>query len=103
VEALVEAQLLARAQHYRLERGPQIDLHLAALREDVDGAVLVGGQVNTVGRRRRAELVDLFLERRDLLARVGQRLDESLPVRVGLRSMPERRATLRRIVICLVV
>ena len=62
----------------RLDRGVQVDLHLAALRQDVDRAVLVGREVDPVRRRRRAELVHLFLQRGDLLARLVERVDELL-------------------------
>jgi hypothetical protein len=54
----------------------QVDLHLAALRQDVDGAVLVGRQVDPVGGGRGAELVHLFLQRGDLLARLVERVDQ---------------------------
>jgi len=62
-EAFVEDELLAGLRVFGLDGGMQVDLHLAALREDGDGAVLVGGQIDAVGRGRGAELVDLFLER----------------------------------------
>src|SRR5262249_37006600 len=78
VEAFVENELLTGLEHLGLERGMEVDLHLAALREDGDGVVLVGGEVDAVGRGRGAELVDLFLERRDLLARLVERVHELL-------------------------
>src|SRR5439155_143770 len=41
VEAFVEDELLAGLERLGLDRGMQVDLHLAALREDGDGVVLV--------------------------------------------------------------
>src|SRR5437667_198816 len=72
----------------------EVDLHLAALGEDGDGAVLVGGQVDAVGRGRGAELVDLFLERRDLLARLVERVHELLVLIERLHELPVRLAEL---------
>ena len=48
------------------------DPQLAAAGEDVDRAVVVGGQEDAVARRRLAEPVDLLLERDELLAGVAQ-------------------------------
>src|SRR5438309_8605403 len=73
VEAFVEDELLAGLERLGLDRGMQVDLHLAALREDGYGVVLVDGEIDAVGRGRGAELVDLFLERGDLLAGLVQR------------------------------
>ncbi len=78
VEALVQDQLLTGLDVFRLDRGVQVDLHLAALRQDVDRAVLVDREVDPVGRGGRAELVHLFLQRGDLLARLVERVDELL-------------------------
>ena len=78
VQPLVQDQLLAGLDVLRLDRGVQVDLHLAALRQDVDGAVLVDREVDAVGRGRRAELVDLLAQRGDLLARLVERVDELL-------------------------
>ncbi len=85
VEALVEDELLTGLEHLGLEGGVEVDLHLAALGEDGDGVVLVGGQIHAVRRGRGAELVDLFLERGDLLTRFLQRgyQDFVLIVRLG--------------------
>src|SRR5438552_7052653 len=90
VEAFVEDELLAGLEHLGLDRGMQVDLHLAALREDGDGAVLVGGEIDAVGRGRSAELVDLFLERGDLLARLVERVDELLVLVERLHELPIR-------------
>src|SRR5713226_1672864 len=76
VEALVEDELLAGLEGVGLEGGVQVDLHLAALRKDVDRTVRVGRQIHAVRRGRRAELVHLFLQRRDLLARLVERVHE---------------------------
>src|SRR5438093_13426935 len=78
VEALDEDVLLAGLEGLRFDRGVEVDRDLADLGEDGDGAVLVGGQVDAVRRGRRAELVDLFLERRDLLAGLVERIHELL-------------------------
>src|SRR5258705_1783849 len=84
VEAFVEDELLAGLEHLGLERGVEVDLHLATLGEDGNGAVLVGGEIDAVRRGRGAELVDLFLERGDLLARFLQRRHENLVLIVRL-------------------
>src|SRR5437879_3106533 len=49
---------------------------LPSLRQHVDGPVLVHGEVHAVRGGRRAELVHLFLQRGDLLARLVERIDE---------------------------
>ena len=84
VEAFVEDELLTGLEHLGLERGMQVDLHLAALGEDGDGAVLVGGEIHAVRRGRGTELVDLFLEGRDLLASLVQGRDQDLVLIVRL-------------------
>src|SRR5881397_1555197 len=68
VEPLVQDQLLPGLERLGLDRWVEVHLDLPTLREDVDGPVLVGGEVDAVRRGRRAELVHLFLERGDLLA-----------------------------------
>ncbi len=88
VQPLVQDQLLAGLEVVRLERGVQVHLHLAALRQDVDGAVFVVREEDAVGRRRRAELVDLLAERRDLLARLVERVDELLVLVERLHELP---------------
>src|SRR6266446_1469170 len=90
VEALVEDELLAGLQVFGLDRGMEVDLHLAALGEDRDGVVLVGGEIHAVGRGRGAELVDLFLERGDLLARLVERVDELLVLIERLNELTVR-------------
>src|SRR5262245_39444602 len=62
----------------------KVDLHLAALRENRDGVVLVRGEIDAVRRGRRAELVDLRLERGDLITRLVQRSDQDLVLIVRL-------------------
>src|SRR3989454_1070298 len=84
VEAFVEDELLAGLERLGLDRGMEVDLHLAALREDGDGVVLVGGEIDAVRRGRGAELVDLFLERSDLLTRLVQRRDQDFVLVVRL-------------------
>ena len=65
----------------------QVDLDLAPLRQHVDGAVLVHGEIDTVRGRRRAELVHLFLQRGDLLPRLVQRIDELFVLVEGLHEL----------------
>src|SRR5207245_7319409 len=76
----------------QLTAGVEIDLHLTALGEDGDSVVLVGGKVDAIGRGRRAQLVDLFLERGDLLARLVERIDELLVLVERLDQLPPRAA-----------
>ncbi len=66
----------------------EVDLHLPALRKDVDRPVLVGREVHPVGRGRRAELVHLFLERGDLLPRLVEGVDQLLVLVEGLDELP---------------
>ena len=54
----------------------QPDPPLAAVRQNVDGVVLVRREVHTVAERRRAPLVDLDAQRRDLVARIVQSLQQ---------------------------
>jgi len=72
VERLVQSQLLSRPQGLGLDGGVQPDLHLATVRQDIDGVVRVCRQVYPVAGRRRAQLVDLFPERRDLVTRFAE-------------------------------
>jgi len=81
---------LAGLEHLGLERGMEVDLHLAALREDRDGVVLVGGEIHAVCRGRGAELVDLFLERCDLLTRLVERVHELLVLIERLHELAVR-------------
>src|SRR3990170_1537046 len=78
VQPLVQDQLLAGPERLGLDGRVEVDLHLAALRQDVDGAVLVDREVDAVRRGRRAELVDLLLEGGDLLPRLVEGVDELL-------------------------
>src|SRR5215813_5772511 len=58
----------------------QSDPDLPTLRQHVDGLVVVGGEVDAVGGRWGGKLVDLLTQRRDLLARVVECLQEPLVV-----------------------
>ena len=78
VERLVEHDLAAPHQLVGVELGVDRDAHLAAAREDVDGAVVVAGQQRAVGRRGLGELVDLFAQGGDVVARLSQRVGELL-------------------------
>ena len=66
-----------------MERYP----HLAAAREHVDGAVVVGLEEGAVGRRRLGELVDLLAQRRDVLACLAQGVGEFLVLRHRLGQL----------------
>ena len=72
VERLVEHDLLAALEALDVDLGVHRDPHLAAGAEDVDGAVVVGAEEGAVGRRRHRELLDLFAQRGDVLARLAQ-------------------------------
>src|SRR5439155_513304 len=52
VEPLVQDQLLPGLERLGLDRWVEVHLDLPTLREDVDGPVLVGGEVDAVRRRR---------------------------------------------------
>ena len=55
--------------------------------EDVDGAVVVGAEEGAVRRRRHRELLDLFAERGDVLARLAQGGREAFVLRDGLGEL----------------
>src|SRR3989454_3241531 len=78
VECFVEKQFLARPQRLDVDRLMERRLQLATLVDDIDRGVLIRRQVDAVGRRRRAELVDLALERADLLTRLAERVQQLL-------------------------
>ena len=78
VERLVEHDLAAPHELVGVELGVDRDAHLAAARVDVDRAVVVAGQQRAVGRRRLGELVDLFAQGGDVLARLAQGVGELL-------------------------
>ena len=65
----------------------QRDPHLAAGGEDVDGAVVVRREERAVRRRRHRELLDLFAQRADVLARLAQRRRELLVLGDGLGEL----------------
>ncbi len=72
VERLVERDLLAAIHGVDVDLGVHRDPHLAAGGEDVDGAVVVGAEEGAVGRRRHRELLHLFPEGGDVLARLAE-------------------------------
>ena len=78
VEPFVQYQFLAGLERVGLDGGVQIHLHLAPLRQHIDGRVLVDREVDPVRGRRRAQLVDFFLQRGDLLPRLVERIHELL-------------------------
>ena len=78
VQRLVEHDLAAPHELVGVERGVDRDAHLAAARVDVDRAVVVAGQQRAVGRRGLGELVDLFAQGADVVARLAQRVGELL-------------------------
>jgi hypothetical protein len=79
--------------------------HLAARGEDVDGAVVVGGEEGAVRGRRHRELLDLLAQRGDVLARLAQGRRQALVLRDGLghlalgleKSLFERAHALRSV------
>ena len=90
VQRLVEHDLLAAAQHFDVDLGVQRDAHLAAGGEDVDGAVVVGAEVGAVRGRRHRELLDLFAQRGDVLARLAEGGGELLVLGDGLGELALR-------------
>ena len=78
VHRLVEHDLAAGHELALLEGGAHGDVHLAAAREDVGGAVVEGLDDDAVGGRRLGQPVDLGLQGDDLLAGVAQRAHEAL-------------------------
>ena len=86
VERLVEHDLLA-AFEARVEVGMDRDPHLAAAGEHVDGLVVVDRQHGAVGVGRLGQLVDLFAEGGDVLARLTQGVGQLLVLRNGLREL----------------
>ena len=87
VERLVERDLLAAHDRVDVDLGVHRDAHLAAGGEDVDGAVVVGAEEGAVGRRRHRELLDLFAERGDVLARFTEGGGEALVLGDGLLEL----------------
>src|SRR5262245_59702732 len=94
VEPLVEDQFLAGLDVGGLDGGVEVDLHLAALREDVDGPVLVFREVDAVGGGRGAQLVHFLLQRRDLLTRLVQGVHQLLVLVERLDELTVRLAEL---------
>ena len=76
-----------RGERLVAELGVDRHPHLAAAGEHVDRAVVVVPEQRAVGRRRLGELVDLLAERRDVVARLPQRVGELLVLRHGLRQL----------------
>ena len=87
VERLVEHDLLAAAQIVELELGVERNAHLATRGEHVDGAVVVDAEERAVARRRHRELLDLFTECGDVLARFAQGCREALVLGHGLGQL----------------
>ena len=91
VQRLVERDLLAPLRMPSSSTsGCTDDPHLAAGRHDVDGAVVVGAEERAVRRRRHRELLDLFAERGDVLARFAQGCRQALVLRDGLGELALR-------------
>ena len=66
------------------------DAHLATGAEHVHGAVVVVAEERAVRRRRHRELLDLFAQRRDVLAGLTQRGREALVLGDGLGELALR-------------
>ena len=90
VEALVEDDLAAPVELVEVDVGVRRHLHLAAAREDVDGAVVVLADDHAVRRGRLGELVDLVAEGGDVLASLPQGVAELLVLGHGLRQLALR-------------
>ncbi len=105
VERLVEDDLLAPPELLGLELGMHRDAHLAAGGEDVDGAVVVRGEIRAVRGRRHRELLHFLAQRRDVLARLPQGGGQLLVLGDGLgklalgleQTLLERPHPLRRV------
>jgi hypothetical protein len=69
VERLVQHDLLAALELFDVELRMHCDAHLATGSEHVDGAVVVHLEERAVRRGRHGELLDLFAQRADVLAR----------------------------------
>ena len=78
VVALVEGDLGAEVEQLVLDVGVELDLHLATAGEHVDGAVVVLADDHAVGVGWLGELLDLVAQRRDVLARLAQRVAQLL-------------------------
>ncbi len=90
VQRLVEHDLLAALELVDIELGMQCDAHLPAGGEHVHGAVAVGGEERPVRRRWHRELLDLFAQRTDVLARLAKRGGELLVLGDGLGQLALR-------------
>jgi hypothetical protein len=90
VHRLVEHDFLAFDEALRIDLGMRGDAKLATAGRDVDGTVLVGRQIGAEARRRRRKLLDLFLERDDLLARFTERGGETVVLGQRLRELRTR-------------
>ena len=87
VERLVEHDLLAALEVRPSRSGCTDDPHLAPAREHVDGVVVVVAEHGAVALRRLGELVDLFAQRGDVLARLAQGVGELLVLGDRLREL----------------
>ena len=87
VEALVEGHLGAAVELVGLDVRVDVDPHLAAAGEHVDGAVVVLADHHAVRGRRPGELVDLVAQRGDVLARLAQRVAQLLVLRHRLGQL----------------
>ena len=87
VERLVEHHFLAALEAGGIDLGVNRDAHLAARGEHVDGAVVVGAEERAVARGRHRELLDLFPERRDVLAGLAEGGREAFVLGDGLGEL----------------
>ena len=90
VQRLVEDDLLAALERVEVDLGAERHPHLAAARQHVDRAVVVAADHHAVRRRRLGELVDLFAQRGDVLARLTQRVRQLLVLRHRLGELALR-------------
>ncbi len=77
VEGLVEHDLLAAPEVFRVDAGADVHAELSASGEDVDGAVLVRLEEDTEACRRLCEPVDFFLEGHDLVPGLTEGIRQS--------------------------
>src|SRR6476660_3692562 len=84
VHRLVDHDLLAGGQCFKINIGAHADPHLAAGGVDVRSVVLMSGKKNCEGRGRLGEPIDFALQGHDLIPRLTQRRRE--PLIVGSRS-----------------
>jgi hypothetical protein len=90
VVRLVERDFLAATQLLDVDFGMDRDAHLAPRGEHVDRTIVIRGEKRAVGRRRHGELLDLFPERGNVLARFTEGRGEAFVLGDGLGQLTLR-------------